>query len=227
MMKKLLAVLLAVMLACGACAALAELDLAPIREANNIYTIDVDTESDVAYIESKLSAADRSFTHKYESSTRYSSTKFDILVVDYLKENAYPVMRLWVTYCADDDYMNITSASFILNGKKYTFSGIANKDWYVKDDDGYYEQVLIKFGMENLNFLAALEDIFNGVDDVGAVAKSATCKLILHGREDIEVELGEGFFLDFMAIKLGMVDINGLDFLEKAISTTMKITDVD
>ena len=174
-----------------------------------------------------MSAADRSFTHKYESSTRYSNTKFDILVVDYLKENAYPVMRLWVNYCADDDYLNITSASFILNGKKYTFSGIGNKDWYVKDDDGYLEQVLIKFGMDNIDFLAALEDIFNGVDDVGAVAKSATCKLILHGREDIEVELGEGFFLDFMAIKLGMVDINGLDFLEKAISTTMKITDVD
>lgn len=73
MMKKLLAVLLAVMLACSACAALAELDLAPIRESNNIYTIDVDTESDVAYIETRLSAKDRSFTHKYESSTRYSS----------------------------------------------------------------------------------------------------------------------------------------------------------
>lgn len=49
MMKKFLAVLLAVMLVCGACAAaLAELDLAPIRENDALYSIDVDTESDVA-----------------------------------------------------------------------------------------------------------------------------------------------------------------------------------
>ncbi len=228
MMKKFLAVLLAVMLVCGACAAaLAELDLAPIREDDTLYSIDVDTESDVAYIESKLSAADRSFTHKYESSTRYSNTKFDILVVDYLKENAYPVMRLWVTYCADDDYMNITSASFILNGKKYTFSGIGNKDWYVKDDDGYAEQVLIRFGMDNIDFLVALEDIFGDTEDVTEAAENATCKLILHGREDVEVDLDAGFFLDFLVIKLGMVNINGLDFLEKASSSTMKVTDVE
>ncbi len=181
----------------------------------------------MAYIETRLSAKDRSFTHKYESSTRYSSTKFEILIIDYLKENAYPVWRLRVIYCSDDDYLNITSASFILNGKKYTFSGIADKDWYVKDDDGYAEQVLIRFGMDNIDFLAALEDIFGDTEDVTEVAENATCKLILHGREDVEVDLGEGFSLDFLVIRLGMVNINGLDFLEKAYSTTMKITDVD
>lgn len=81
--------------------------------------------------------------------------------------------------------------------------------------------------MDNIDFLAALEDIFGDTEDVTEAAENATCKLILHGREDVEADLGEGFFLDFMAIKLGMVDINGLDYMEKAISSTMKVTDVD
>lgn len=228
-MKRFLALLLAVLMASGVCAAALaeELDLSPIRESDSLYTIDVDTESDVAFIESKLSAQDRAFTHKYESSTRYSSTKFDILVVDYLKANPYPVMRLWVTYCADEDYLNITSASFIINGRKFTFSGIGNPDWYVKDDQGYVEQVLIKFGTDNLDFLVEMEKLFSDTEDVAGAAAEATGKLILHGREDVEVELGEGFFLDFLVIKLGMVNINGLSFLDKANSSTMKVTDVN
>lgn len=227
-MKSTLVLLMALLMIFGTyTTALADLDLDPVREASNVYTIDVSSDGEAAFIESRLSTQDRSFVHKYESENLYSSTQFDILIVDYLKTSAYPVMRLWITYSADDAFMNITSASFIIGNKKYTFSGIADSDWYQQDDRGYIEQVLIKFGIDNLEFLVALEDMFNDSDSVVETAKNSTCKMILHGRENIEVDLGSSFFLDFLAIKMAMVNIGGLDYMDKALSSTMKITDIE
>ncbi len=231
MSRKICAFLLVVLMACSCftVSSAAVLDLSSIRENSELFSIDVDTESDVAFIESQMSAQLRSFVHKYESSYRYSNTLFDILVVDYLKTDAYPIMRLWIIYCADDAYLNINSVSFIVDGKKYTFSGIADADWYEHDDNGYVEKVLLKFGMENLSFLAALERVFSDVKDGSGAfqaAQNASCRMILHGREDIEVELGAGFFTDYLIMHMGFTSIDGLSYLNKVISSTMKETDV-
>ena len=93
---------------------------------------------------------------------------------------------------------NMNSVSFIVDGKKYTFSGIADAEWYVHDENGYVEYLLMKFGMENLSFLAALERVFSDANDGSSAfqaARNASCRMILHGCEDIEVELGAGFSL--------------------------------
>lgn len=224
-MKRLLAIILAViMMSAILCGALAELDLSYIRENPDLYTIDVSDSGEAAFIETALNTAGRSFTHKYESANRYNSTKFDILVLDYLKTSAYPVMRLWITYCADDNYMNINSVSFIIDGTKYTFSGVADPEWYTKDDSGYMEQILIRFNQENISFLAAMIGQITGDGDFDQLLESAECKMILHGREDIEVDLGQGFFLDYYAIANAMLQIDGFEYLDKSVGTTMKET---
>lgn len=222
-MKKLLSLTLAVLLLCASVpAAAATMDLSNIRDNPKIFTIDVNTDDDVAFVESTMSAEDRSFVHKYESSNRYSTTKFDILVLNYSEPaDSYPVMRLWVTYCADDAFLNISSVTFIIGEDEYTFTDVADEDWLVKDDNGYMENVLIKLGWENIGFTIRMEEPFENVSNYVEAAGNTTCRMILHGREDVEVELGKGFFLDFLLIKTGMISINGLEFLEKANCTPM------
>lgn len=223
-MKKLLALVLALVLSCCALsAAFADVDLTTVRENSNLFTLDVSDDGTAAFIESQLTVATRSFVHKYESDNRYSSTQWDVLLVNYDTPDVYPVFRLWVNYCADE-YLNLKSVSFIFDGKEYLFTGVSeDAEWHRKDEKGVIEQALIKFGTSNLAFPAALENIFSGVDDIQAAAQSAKCTMILHGDEDIEVELGEGFFMDFLGVKLAYTGINGLDYADKAIASTMEI----
>lgn len=203
----------------------AELDLSYVREKTDLFTIDVEIESNAAFIESILSASTRSFVHPHESESYYSTTEFDILVIDYLDEAAtYPVLRLWINYMSEEDYAYCTSVSFYLEGKEYRFSGVADADWYTKRDNTYDEKMLIKFNMENLDFLVALEAYIKDLSWDEMEAK--TLKMVLHGKEDVEVELGSGFLLDFAIMKQGFVNINGLRFLEKSIGTTLKVNDV-
>lgn len=224
-MKKVLSLVLALLLACSLASAAfaASLDLTTITDNPKLFSLEPSDDGEAAFIESQLSVKNRSYVHKYESANRYSSTQWDILIVNYNTADAYPVLRLWVNYCADN-YLNITSVSFIVDGKEYLFTGISDPEkWHEKDEKGAIENVLIKFGTSNLQFPVALENIFSGSDDVVATAEKAKCTMILHGDEDIEVELGEGFFLDFLTIKLGFTNMNGLDFLDKPIASKMEV----
>lgn len=223
-MKKL-SLLLAVLLLFTCCgSALAEdFDLSFVRSKTSLYEIDVEIEDDIAFIDSTLSASDRSFVHKYESSTRYSTTEFDMLVIQYLKSTAYPVFRLWITYCADNDYLNINAVTFTIGDKKYTFTDIADTDWYVHDEKGYVEQVLIKFDLNNTDFLLALEGLLpETLEEFDGI----TIPMTLHGREDIQVELGGGFLLDFFVMEQAMIKSNGVGYFEKAHGSPLKITPV-
>ena len=225
-MKKIFALLLAAVLLCSAmtvAVAADDLDLSFVRNNKEVYTIDLNDKGTAAFIESQLSAKDRSFVHKYESSTRYSNTMFDVLIVDYDTDDAYPVFRLWISYYADDSYVNLHSASIILGDEKYTFSDIDDPDWRTKDEDGYAEQLLIKFDEETLPFLAKLESMLpDDADDLDDIS----IKMILHGDEDITVEIGRGFLMDFMFIKTAMININGLQYLERAYGSDMSVTTV-
>lgn len=218
---------LVMMCTCFATALADELDLTTVRENPNLYTFDVEVESDAAFVETTLSTAIRSFTHKYESTKRYSCTQFDILIVDYLQEDRYPVWRLWVTYCADDAFLNIDSVSFLVGGQKFTFSGVADTEWYTKDEDGYVEKVLIKFNDENLDFPIALEKAVKGHTGTVEELDQVEVKMILHGRENIEVSLGSGFLLDFIGLKSAFLDMNGMGYMGEVYGTTMKVTDVE
>ena len=145
-MKKIFSFIFALALLCTCASSLADgYDLAYVKDNASIFSIDEDTERGVAFVESSLSASERSFVHKYESDHRYSSTRFDILVVNYGQSDAYPVPRLWVIYCADE-YLNYDSVTITLEGKDYTFTGISDPDWCSKDEKGVIETVLIKLG---------------------------------------------------------------------------------
>lgn len=225
-MKRFFAWLLALVLILSCTAGYAaELDLSIIRENSGVFTLDVDVERNVAFVETTLSAADRSFTHAHESEKYYSTTKFDILVIDYLDESAaYPVWRLWIDYTADDDYAYCTSVSFYLEGKEYRFSGIADSERYTMLDDTYEEQLLIKFNLDNSDFIVALENMTEDCSYEELEAK--TVKMVLHGKEDIEVQLGGGFAKDFAVMKLAFVAMDGVNYMSEYTGTTMKVNDV-
>ena len=223
-MKRILLSLIALTLALTlTAAALAEPDLSPIRENDSLFTLDIDSENDVAFIQSTMTAAERSFTHDSESVKLYSDTMFDIIVISQSRDDGYPVMRLWITYSADDGFLNIDSVTFIVGGREFSFSGIASSDWCQHDERGYLEQVLIKFGTDNISFLAALNDLIEAApgEGIGDKAANASCTMILHGSRDVYVELGKNFFLDYETIFLGMSSIGGFDYLEKAVATEM------
>ena len=198
----------------------ATVDLSYVRNDPDTYEIDVQVEDDLAFIETTYNAAELSFVHKYESTNLYSGTRFDMLVIDYLQSDAYPVFRLWLTYCADDNYINASSVTFEVSGKKYTFSDIGDPDWYYHDEDGYMEQMLIKFNDDNLDFLVALENL---LPETYEELLEIKIPLTLHGREDIKTEVGSGFLMDFLAMKLAYVNANGLDFLSEPNGTPMKV----
>lgn len=219
------ALMLAMLLSVSAAAA-EGFDMATFRNNPDVFVIDVDAEKDLAYITTNTTVKDRSFTHENESGVRYSCTQFDILVLDYFNAEQLPIQRLWITYCADE-FLYINSVTFEVGGVKYTFSGVADPEWLHTFDDGIVEQVLIKLGDDNLEFLAALEsetDTLGYIDSLDAFA-ALDITMTLHGTKDVTVKLGKGFWVDFALIKKGFIRAGGLDekYLSQADCTPMKI----
>ncbi len=227
-MKQFFAFILALALLFSCSVSLAAgYDLSYAKSKSGVFTVDEDTDRDVAFIESTLSVSDRSFVHKYESDYRYSSTMFDILVVDCSRSTSYPVPRLWITYCADN-YLYYDSVTFTIDGTDYTFSGISDSDWRTKDENGVVEEVLIKFGTEALPFLGAMETLYEkypSYDELMDETNGPKIKMVLHGRnEDVRVTLGSGFVLDFALIIEGAyLNTNGLDYIDKVNSSTLTV----
>ena len=111
-MKKFFSFFLAMALLCSCASSLADgYDVSYVKDHSNVFTIDVDEDSGIAFVESTLSTKDCSFVHKYESDYRYSSTMFDVLVVNYEKSTAYPVPRLWITTARMNTSITIPSPS--------------------------------------------------------------------------------------------------------------------
>lgn len=218
-MKKLFVLLTACMLLVlpMSAAFAASLNLTYVQENSDIFTIDPNDTGDAVFVETVLTAEDRHFTHKYESDYYWSSTQFDVLGLGYGTNDAYPVWRLWIVYANDISFQNIDSVTFVLGGMSYTFTDIDDPDWMTKNDTSYLEEMLIKFGVDNLEFVVALEEYCNSLENV----EDFTCTLILHGDEDITVTLGSGFALDFVLTKKAYLEMDGLDTIDRVGSTPM------
>ena len=195
-------------------------DLSYVRGSSDIYTIDVNTDSDVAFVESAMTVKERAFSHRDESDALYSYVWFDMLVVDYSKASRYPVFRMWISLCTETGYKDITSVTFTVDGQEFTFSRISDDAWYSMKEDDYRQQMLIKFGTGNDAFIIALERYINKILADG-YSGSADVRMVLHGAEEIETSLSLPFLLDFSYLKTAMLRTNGVKYMDKANDTPM------
>lgn len=197
--------------------------LAMCKESTELYKVSEYPDQDWALISSVLPASDRAFVHKYESSKRYSTTTFFLTVEDYQSATPHLEPELMVSYCRDDKPLNYRSVTLAFGGRSFTFSGDLgyNVD---QDENGYSEYVHIRFDQQNMDFIAALAQYVMDLD--GELLDSlpqARAQLILHGDEDVETELGEGFFLDFFVTVVNALgNGDGIDYLYENGGTTMR-----
>ena len=211
-MKKLSLMLVLVLLCSIFTSAMAEsFSLSYIRSKPDWY--EIEDKGDHAFVSSKLTPADLCFHHKYDSTVKYSRTYFDMLVLDYNTASPYPVNRLWLVYNTEDGFQNFDSVTFHINGTDYTFTGVGNADRRTIDNGTYRESLLIKFDWSNLSFLSAVEKLIpDSYEELEKIKISVT----LHGKEDIEIELGGMFIMDFMFFREAMFETNAVDYLDKA-----------
>lgn len=221
-MRKLVALLLMVSLLLTASAALA-LDLSYVEENPDLFTIEPNEESAVAFIESTLTASQREFHHQNDSEYYRSVTQFDILVLEYGTDNAYPVWRLWISYVEDEKFQNFDSITFVVDGASYTFTEVSSPDWVEETTTSCFEDMMIKIGVGNLSFAAALETYCNNLETM----EDFTATMILHGEEDITVELGEGFASDFLWTKAAYTKMGGFNTVGGVVGTTMVETTLE
>jgi len=229
-MKKTVCLVLAVLLLClGAAASASEntFDLKPLQE-NQYLTIDVNEEQNVAFVESFLQAGDTAFSHKGKSDSKYSFTWFDLLILNYGDESsAFPVMRLWVEVCTKDVKYDFDSITFTIDGKAYTFTGLYSADFVEEGEGGEnLQRMLLKFGTENLEFLVALEALFQGTSSYEELM-AISIPVVLHGTEDVSTEMGGAMLMDFMAIEDAYFSCNGASYLSLAASTPMTVADAE
>ena len=202
-----------------------DFDLTYVRDSDN-YTIEVDQKNDVAFVECVLDTAARSFHHKYENDFLYSSTQWDMIVINYFETNSYPVLRLWINYTADD-YLNINAVSFDIEGKRYTFSGISSSDRIKSVTNGISESLLIRFGNENTDFLVALLGYILDREDIlkdSSRWSELQIPMKLYGAETVDVTLGVNFVADAFGMLNAWLNSNGATYLSKVFAEPMKVT---
>ncbi len=214
-MKRGISLLLVLAMLLGVCAsALADdgaFNVKVIKEESHC-TIDELPEKGVAFVESNLEIKSRAFEHSKESAKKYSSAKFDLLMRDWFTDDPWPIWRLWFDIFTDDRFYDLDSCTITLGGKDYTFTNISDSEWYYEVDGCYEQELLIRFGTNNLDFLVAMENEFVPLpEDTASIA----IPIVFHGREDITANLGEGFVLEFALFRLMMVNANGLSMLSK------------
>lgn len=200
----------------------------PYTEYETLFKVDLNTDSGSAFITTKLPTKDVSFTHKYESDYTYSTINSDILVLDYYKTDRQPVFRTWIYYNGSKP-LYFHSVSFELDGKKYMFSEVGDKDWVKQNDNDYSEQLLIRYGKNNSEFFSSvLVDslLYAMSEDENKVAPEM--KMTLHGIEDIEVTVPEGFWTDFMLLGLPFTsnDFEWIHFIGQTDGNPCKVTDL-
>lgn len=208
-MKRLVALLISVVLLCGMVSSLAEgtFDMSTYT-SSNVFTVDEDTENNIAFIESGMGSADLAFNHKYESDDYYSIMRNDIIVINQSSDSRYPVMRTWIYYRGTKQ-LDIHSVSFILEGKEFVISDVADKDRVTKVDDNCTEEtLLIRYGYENWDFFAEIASTAMSYYGAWVEDKETPVpeiKVVLHGTEDVETTVSGNFLLDMGVFVLSMI----------------------
>lgn len=196
------ALLLTLLLSAIFVPALADFNMNAYYKYADLFFVDMDEDADTAFIYTKFSAEDQSFTHKYDSAYYYSYIYTDVLVTDQSTADRFPVLRTWIVFHADRR-QHFTSVDFILDGKTYTFTDIGGEDHVLQKENGWRESLLIRYGSANSDFLRAVSGpavryAYNRYAPGGD--RSVTppkMRMILHGNEDLEIDVPDMFWLDF------------------------------
>lgn len=225
-MKKLWTLMIACLLlvTTASSAFAATLNLSYPQSNPDTFTIEPSSDGSALFIESTMSTSLRSFTHKYESDYYWSNTRFDVLCLGMNSNDQYPVLRCWIIFANDTGFKNIHSVTIELDGTRYTFTDIDDPDnWHRQTDTSYIEEMMIKFGPGNIEFLKAMEAAYDAASATGST-ENFFCTMILHAaNEDITVTLDEGFLVDFMLLSLAHRSLDNLSTFDRVIATPMTI----
>lgn len=232
-MKKTLALLCALVLLLHALPALGDFNIGHFTENTSIFSVDVEAESGVAFIETIMPAKDLAFEHKYESPKNYSLLRNDILVLNYFSSaDRSPVFRTWIYYCTTKP-IYAHSVTFELEGTAYTFTDVAGSGRITTNESDTEEDLLIRYGSSNLDFLAvvmarATQYAYSRFGDEGDQnVQPPKMKMILHGLEDIELDVPDGFWLDFGLLTVGLIETDSLGQIGQNTGTPCTIRELE
>ena len=221
-MKKLIALVLAVMML-ASCAASAE----DVRmrfesdEAQQVTGMWVDETGSMAIIISRLDRNELVFDHPHACPGTPSSTEFDILVMNYHADDILPVLRLWVNYHADEA-LNISAVSFDVDGKVFRFDEVSQPGTTTVRDGVYMESPMIVLGVGQLEFILALEMYVERLNESDGVL-SGFVTMTLHGDTDVTVTLDASFLVDYLSVMRVLNSATALVYMQYVEGTPMTI----
>ena len=237
-MKKIIALVLALTLAAGLTAAVAEtpefFDVSYFEQNENIFLVDVSEDGESARIISGDLDESHTFTTPYQSESYPNLIRPDIAVLNYPREQErQAAFRICILYNGTKP-LNINSATFAGGGYEFTLSDIAMGS--APEQDGVYTESLVIVGGNsdnNARFLATLmADALGYVQrryitdggDVNAALPAWT--LVLHGDEDVTVQLPEGFWDDVGLFTISLDDMNALGLIARNTGSPCEMTEI-
>ena len=161
--------------------------------ADGTLTISTSESSGSIFISNELPVEDLAFSHDMESDEYYSYTDFDMLVMDPDQDTVRPVLRMWIYLNTKESFLDISSVTFTLMGKEYTFSELSEEDDYEERENDFCQTMLIRFDSNSLDFLSdlAMEQAF------GQLSGQEPMRVVFHGTRDLEVQMGSNLLEPF------------------------------
>lgn len=225
-MKRITALVLALILAAGLTAAAAEtpeyFDTSYFENNAGIFLLEVSQDGESARITTKDPDDNHTFTTPYQTDSYPNLIRPDIAVLNYPQEQERQIaLRICILFNGTKP-LNVTSATFAGAGYEYTFSEIAMGS--APEQDGVYtESMIIVCGSSdnNVQCLAKLmADAFSYVSrrySEGGDENTALPEwtLVLHGDEDVAVQLPQGFWSDLALFTIALTDMNALSFIAR------------
>ena len=231
-MKKIIAAMLCAVLALGqtcpalAAKALSRFNLAYVEEseyyANGDIVIDTEDEDGDIFIYSTADWADLSFEHSKESEAKYSCAEFDMIIINRDEGGVLPVFRLWLYLSTDDQGYDISSVSFTVRDKEYTFTDLLDEDAYTVDENHYEQEMVIIFNQEGWNFISDLLWVKSRALSEKALM-ATEIPVVFHGTEDITANLGENFWRAFLMFSDLYINSKGLSNIADVTGTPVEV----
>lgn len=229
-MKKTAALLCALALLLQAAPALGEFTLDFFRQNEGVFQVNEDEAQDIAFIETGYTPQELAFEHKYESPENYSLLESDILVMhNASSEERRPVLRTWIHF-STTQRLDVSSVTFALGGTSYTLTGISDPDWVIVGENDTRENLLIRYGTNNAEFVAALMaealsyTYLRYGEETTEEPPVPQMTMTLHGAaEDLEIEVPAGFWLDFGMLTIAMMQTDSLSYIGQNAGTACAI----